>query len=192
MSKEVLLLSNESEIFIIDGLEGGRRWSDIPSKFRSMNDVAERIFGGRFTEIGRFRERLSLSFDAHLAIVTFGYGLVNGKDIISPYEGYCEGEHIPDVEERNGLTDAVRSLTKTPNRIIVCLPNDLLAYLLDAEALPLQKCVFVASPSMHSRLSDGSLVLTRRGSRLGHANAEQIMDYLKKETMEKSGADAGI
>ena len=189
--RRTLLLSNESEIFLIHG-SNGFRWDALSAVHRSSKFRAEELFGGRFTEIKRFKDRLSESLDTHLAIISFAHGLVDGDYPISPYEGYCEGERINSVEKAHGLSDAVHFITEAPEMIIVCLPNDILSHLLDAGALPVHKCIFVASVSMHHRLHDSPLVLIRRGARLGRDNAEKIMRFLSEEPMKKSGADAGI
>ena len=139
---------------------------------------AGEIFGGRYSELRHFLRRLSSCREARAAIVTHAYGLVDGEEMISPYQGYCEGGEIAAVESRHGIAAAVRSRCDEAEGVLVCLPRDLLEFLLDREVLPLEKCMVVAAPSLHPRLEGCSLLMERSGARLGKKNASKVLRAL--------------
>lgn len=175
----ILLLANESELFRIGGPPSARRLSDLSEKERKETHPAGEIFGGRYSELRSFLQRLSKCRDARAAIVTHAHGLVDGEEMISPYRGYCEGSEIAAVESRHGIAAAVKARCDEAEGVLVCLPRDLLEFLLDREALPLEKCMVVAAPSLHPRLEGRSMLMERSGARLGKKNASKVLRALE-------------
>jgi len=175
----VLLISNESELFRFGESGRGVRYRELSEAQKRRKYRAEDLLGGRLREVVRLKEHLSSSADTHLVIVTYAYGVIDGDRSIEPYEGYCTDANVAELEDRHAMTDGLRRRCQEADLTVVCLPNDLLEFFLARGAFPsVQRCVFVASASMHPYLQGCRCSLTRRGARVGRENVSKILDLV--------------
>jgi len=166
---KILLVTNDSRVFKING-----KGDPVP---------ARDIYGGRFTEVRRFGERLGDKFETTLMIISGKYGLIDGSRSIFPYENTIEtrGE-IVDLEEGTEFLAGSREAMEGHDCTILLLPKEFIRFLLENGIFEIENTIIaVTSKDFEFFLESRSncLFLERRGARLGRMNATTIIDFLE-------------
>lgn len=180
---KVLIITNESEIFLVQDDNGrhSRRYAQLSEEESSGMVPAKELFGGRFTEVRSFRDRISRKVYAEMAIITKGNGLIEGRTLIKPYLGYVSTyQDICDTEEKYALCENLRKMMDGYHITIFCIPKNILSFFIDRDVFSIKsKIIFITSRDLDIRLhNDSYILLPRRGARVGRDNAQKIEQIL--------------
>ena len=168
LRQRVLVVTNDSTVFLV----------------RNRIDTAYNMFGGRVTEVKNLVRRLdeavrddgSKLCDVSFGVITTRYGFVPGNyqimeypDVMSTREEYEAADAARDFVAQTSF------LTKPFDKVVMCVPKDMFAMFLEADAIDDGKLIAVTSPDFREECERrGWTWLERRGARVGDANADEI------------------
>lgn len=184
-NSEILIISNESEIFIIQSDEERRslRYTQLSEGESHRMVPAEDLFGGRFTEVRNLRNQLACKVKVKLAIVTRKYGLIEGEERITPYLGYVSNtQGICEIEENFALCETIRKMIDACDMAIICLPKNILSFFIRNQVFSKKsKIVFITTEDLAINLKgDYFITMPRRGARVGKDNAQRLLQICDK------------
>jgi hypothetical protein len=172
--RSVLVVTNDSTIFLKKGLA-----------------TAFEMFGGRTEEIKRFVARLDTAqkdgrklCDVSYGIISSRFGFVPGNYVITNYDGVMAGKKDYErVQEEKDYLGQLNQIAMYFDRIVVCVPNDMFAMMLNDETFLQGKVIAVTSKAFEEECTRRNWVfLERKGARLGKENAEKIFKLIEKES----------
>lgn len=164
----VLIITNDSTVFLV----------------RNRIDSAFNMFGGRVTEVKNLVKRLDTAVkedgsklcDVSFGIITTRYGFVPANYQIEDYPRVMSNkEEYEAVDAVNHFVEKTSFLTRPFDKVVICVPKDMFAMFLRADAIEHGKVIAVTSPDFKEECeSRGWTWLERKGARVGDANADEI------------------
>ncbi|MDR3075163.1 MAG: hypothetical protein LBU30_03885 [Candidatus Methanoplasma sp.] len=172
--KSVLVITNDSSVFLKKGLA-----------------TAFEMFGGRIEEIKKLVARLDVAekdgrkmFDVSYGVISTRFGFVPGNYVITNYENVMsKKEDYEAVQKEKDYLGQLNTLSVFFDRIVICVPKDMFAMMLENETFQQGKVIAVTNPVFEEEcLKRNWIYLERKGARLGKENAEKIFSILEKES----------
>jgi hypothetical protein len=167
MSVRILVVTNDSTVFRSKGI-----------------DSAFNMFGGRATEVKSLVARLDQAVDGEgkklcdvsYGVITTRYGFVPGNYVIDSYPRVMANRREYEfVDAAKHFVDQVSYLCRPFDKVIFCIPKDMFAMFLEADAIEDGKLIAVTSPDFREECEKrGWTFLERRGARVGSENADEI------------------
>lgn len=164
--KLILVITNESSVFLKTGANS-----------------AYDIFGGRATEVKNLFDRIrdeevdgKPMCSISMGFITGQFGFVPSNYVIMPYKNVMESrkdyEHYQDEKDYLSQLAYVAPMF---DRIIICVPKDMLSLIMEYDVLPKDKVIAVTSLENREKCTErGWLFLERKGARVGNDNADRI------------------
>jgi hypothetical protein len=172
--KSVLVVTNDSTVFLKKGLA-----------------TAFEMFGGRTEEIKKFVARLDTAqkdgrkiCDVSYGVISSRFGFVPGNFVITNYDEVmaCK-EDYERVQEEKDYLGQLNQIAMYFDRIVLCVPNDMFAMMLQDETFLNGKVIAVTSPAFEvDCIRRDWVFMERKGARLGKENAERIFKLIEKES----------
>ncbi len=169
---QVLVVTNDSTVFLKPGLAS-----------------AFEMFGGRVTEVKELVARLDTASkgDRKMCEVAFGlisahFGFVPGNYTIAPYDRTmsCRADY-EEVQERKDYLSTLGYVASPFDRVVVCVPKDMFAMMLEQDTLPEGKVIAVTSRDFKDECEQrGWTFLERRGARIGRKNSDRIFSMIEE------------
>ena len=172
--RSVLIITNDSTVFLKKGLA-----------------TAFEMFGGRTTEIKRLVARLDTAekngrkmCDVSYGVISTRFGFVPGNYIITNYETVMskKADYI-NVQKEKDYLGQLKRISMYFDRIIVCVPNEMFAMMLEDGTFQHGKVIAVTCPTFAEECAKrGWVHFERRGARLGSENADKIFKIIEEES----------
>jgi hypothetical protein len=169
--KLILVITNDSTVFLKDGLAN-----------------AFEMFGGRVTEVKELVARLDTASknDKKMCEVSYGlisshFGFVPGNYTIAPYENTmsCK-EDYERVQASKDYLGKLEYVAKPFDKIVVCVPKDMFAMMLEYNTFEKEKVIAVTSLDFRNDCEErGWAFLERKGARIGKENSEKIFRMIE-------------
>jgi len=172
--RSVLVVTNDSTVFLKKGLA-----------------PAFEMFGGRTEEIKRLVARLDTAekdgrkmCDVSYGIISTRFGFVPGNFVITNYDGVMANKKDYErVQKEKDYLGHLNQVAMYFDRIVVCVPNDMFAMMLENRTFLQGKVIAVTSLAFETEcMSRNWVFLERKGSRLGNENADKIFRLIEKES----------
>ena len=172
--RSVLVVTNDSTVFLKKGLA-----------------TAYEMFGGRTAEIKKFVERLDTAekngrkmCDVSYGVISARFGFVPGNFVISRYEEtMSKKEDYERVQKDKDYLGQLNQISRYYDRIVVCVPNDMFAMMLEDNTFQTGKVIAVTCPAFAEECGNrGWVFMERKGTRLGKGNAELIFRLIESES----------
>ncbi|MFA6804752.1 MAG: hypothetical protein WCQ23_03815 [Candidatus Methanomethylophilaceae archaeon] len=170
--KLIFVVTNDSTVFLKDG---------IASAFE--------MFGGRMTEVKELVARLDTASknDKKMCDVSFGvisshFGFVPGNYTVAPYDHVmsCKADYEA-VQAKKDYLGKLEYVAKPFDKVVVCVPKDMFAMMLENDTFQDGKVIAVTSPDFKKDCEDrGWTFLERKGARVGKENAEEIFKMIEE------------
>lgn len=164
----ILVVTNDSTVFL------------VKNRISTVFDM----FGGRVTEVKNLVRRLDEAkkddgtklCDVSFGVITTRYGFVPGNYQIMEYpEVMSSREEYEAVDEAKNFVAQTSFITKPFDKVVMCVPKDMFAMFLEADAIDDGKLIAVTSPDFRGECERrGWTWLERKGARVGDANADEI------------------
>ena len=171
--RSVLVVTNDSTVFLKKGLA-----------------TAYEMYGGRAIEVKKFVERLDTAkkdgrkmCDVSFGVISARFGFVPGNFIISRYdEVMSKKEDYERVQQEKDYLGQLNQISRYFDRVIVCVPNDMFAMMLNDNTFQNGKVIAVTCPAFAEECGNrGWVFMERKGARLGSGNAEFIFRIIESE-----------
>jgi hypothetical protein len=168
----VLVITNDSTVFLKKGLTS-----------------AFEMFGGRVEEVKRLVAKLDLAekdgkkiCDVSYGVISSRFGFVPGNYVITNYENVMSTkEDYLRVQNEKDYLGHLNQISKYFDKIIICVPKDMFAMMLEDDTFQDGKVIAVTSPSFEEEcLKRSWTYLERKDARVGIANAEKIYHMIQK------------
>jgi len=168
----ILVITNDSTVFLKKGLTS-----------------AFEMFGGRAEEVKRLVAKLDLAekdgkkmCDVSFGVISSRFGFVPGNYVITNYEGVMSSkEDYLRVQNEKDYLGQLNQISKYFDKIIICVPKDMFAMMLEDNTFQSGKVIAVTNPSFEEEcLKRGWMYLERKGARVGNENAEKIFRTIYK------------
>ncbi|MDR3283095.1 MAG: hypothetical protein LBS92_05770 [Candidatus Methanoplasma sp.] len=169
--KRILVVTNDSAVFLVDR---------IGSAFE--------MFGGRMTEVKRLVARLAAAeddgrkaCDVSFGVISSRFGFVPGNYVLMRYDGVmsCK-EDYERVQAEKDYLGQLNAVSVLFDLIVVCVPKDMFAMVIDGDVLPQGKVVAITAPELESKCKErGWTFLERRGARVGNENADKVFEIIR-------------
>lgn len=169
--KLVLVVTNDSTVFL---------GKNIASAFD--------MFGGRATEVKNLVARLDTAekggkkmCDVSYGVISSHFGFVPGNYVIAPYNKVmsCKKDYEA-VQEKKDYLGKLEYVAPPFDKIIVCVPQDMFAMMLEHNTFPTEKVIAVTSPMFKEECEKrGWTYLERKGVRVGKENADKIFKMIE-------------
>ncbi|MDY0294027.1 MAG: hypothetical protein RBQ77_05640 [Candidatus Methanomethylophilaceae archaeon] len=158
--RKVLVVTNDSSVFLKNGAAS-----------------AFEMFGGRLTEVKNLVARLDDVCDVSFGIITGRFGFVPANYVILPYKDVPDSrDDYRRVQDQKDYAGRIEYVSRGFDRIVVCVPKDMLDVLIEECALPMYRVIAVAAPEHERTCRDmGWEYLPRVGARVGRENADAII-----------------
>jgi hypothetical protein len=172
--RSVLVVTNDSTIFLKRGLA-----------------TAFEMFGGRTEEIKKLVAKLDTAkkngrkmCDVSYGVISARFGFVPGNYVITNYdEVMANKKDYERVQKEKDYLGQLNQVAMYFDRIVVCVPNDMFAMMLEDETFLQGKVIAVTSPAFETYcMSRNWVFMERKGARLGKENAERIFRLIEKES----------
>ncbi|MDR0309518.1 MAG: hypothetical protein LBH88_02005 [Candidatus Methanoplasma sp.] len=172
--KSILVLTNDSTVFLKKGLA-----------------TAFEMFGGRAEEVKKLVARLDTAkkdgrkmCDAYYGVISTRFGYVHGDHVITSYSGVMSSrEDYERVQKEKDYIGQVKQASIYFDMVIVCVPRDMFAMMLEGDTFLRGKVIAVTCPDFEEECKKRNWIyLERRGARLGKENAEKIFELIKGES----------
>jgi nitrite reductase/ring-hydroxylating ferredoxin subunit len=160
-SKRVLVVSNDSEVFLTDG---------VSSAFD--------IFGGRLTEVKNLVARLDPVCDVSLGIISGRFGFVPANYVIMPYGDVpkCKADYQR-LQDEKDYCGQLQYISRAFKKIVVCVPKDMFQIMIDNDTFRDGAVIAVACREHEAVCKEkGWTYLPRSGARVGNDNADRILE----------------
>jgi hypothetical protein len=153
--------------------------------------TAFEMFGGRIEEIKKLVARLDTAekdgrklCDVSYGVISARFGFVPGNYVITNYDDVMSGkEDYEEVQKEKDFLGQLSNVSVFFDRIIVCVPKDMFAMMLEDETFQQGKVIAVTNPAFEEEcLKRNWMFLERKGTRLGNDNAEKIFSIIEKES----------
>jgi hypothetical protein len=186
-----LIITNDSQMFLPGWMGNPKRgvgYEEYKNSLSFGTDQVEvylpawEMFGGRFTEIRRLRERLSEMVPTDLDIISGEYGLISSEMTICPYDRPMDSPtEVLGLESRTRFSSDVVRRIGEHGLTVVLLPKAFVSFLLDKGSFEcMEHGIVITSPSLFDRFEgDGILLLERMGARVGSKNAERVIGHVR-------------
>lgn len=168
----VMVITNDSTVFEKKGLAS-----------------AFEMFGGRVTEVKKLVARLDTASknDKKMCEVCYGvisshFGFVPGDYSIAPYDKImsCKEDYIA-VQEKKDYLGKLEFVSKPFDKVIVCVPKDMFAMMLENNTFQDGKVIAVTSPDFKEECEKRNWTFfERKGARIGNENAEKIFAIIEE------------
>jgi hypothetical protein len=171
MMKSVLVITNDSTVFLKKGLAS-----------------AFEMFGGRMTEVKHLVARLDTAenngtkmCDVSFGVISSRFGFVPGNYVITNYDNIMSTrEDYERVQEEKDYLGQLELITEYFDLVIVCVPKDMFALMLEHGTLPREKVIAVTNPVFEKECAKrGWTYLERKGARVGNENADRIFNIIE-------------
>jgi hypothetical protein len=172
--RSVLIVTNDSTVFLKKGLA-----------------TAFEMFGGHAEEIKKLYNRLDAAqkkgrkmCDVSFGVITTRYGFVPGSYVIASYDDVMSSkkEYERVQQEKNFLAE-LNKAAAYHDRVILCVPKDMFAMILDDCTFRKGKVIAVTNPIFEEECALRNWeYFERKGTRLGLENAEKIFKIIEKES----------
>ncbi|MCL2296444.1 MAG: hypothetical protein FWC29_05145 [Methanomassiliicoccaceae archaeon] len=172
--RSILIITNDSTVFLKKGLA-----------------TAFEMFGGRTEEIKKLVARLDTArkdgrkmCDVSYGIISTRFGFVPGNYVITNYDNVMsKKEDYERVQKEKDYLGQLHQISIYFDRIIICVPNDMFAMMLEGETFQQGKIIAVTGKMFEEECSKRNWVfLERKGARLGKDNAEKILKLIESES----------
>ena len=171
--KMVLVITNDSTVFL--------KKNGISSAFE--------MFGGRMQEVKNLVARLDLAqknghkmCEVSFGIVTSHFGYIPANYTVAdcnPSEIMSCKEDYEKVQKEKDYLNMIRSTSRAFDRIIVCVPKDMLSMMIKDGTLPVGKVIAVTSKDLQNECEKRDWTfLERKGARVGTNNADRIFELI--------------
>jgi len=171
--RSVLVVTNDSTVFLKKGLAS-----------------AFEMFGGHAEEIKKLYTRLDTAqkggrkmCDVSYGIITTRFGYVPGNYVITSYDNVMSSKKDYErVQEEKNFLAELNKASAYHDRVILCVPKDMFAMILDDCTIRKGKVIAVTSPQFEEEcILRNWVYLERKGTRLGNINADKIFKIIEKE-----------
>ena len=168
----VLVITNDSTVFLKKGLTS-----------------AFEMFGGRAEEVKKLVAKLDLAekdgkkmCDVSFGVISSRFGFVPGNYVITNYEDVMSSkEDYLRVQKEKDYLGQLSQISKYFDKIIVCVPKDMFAMMLEDNTFQEGKVIAVTNPSFEEECERrGWIYFERKGARIGNENAEKIYRMIHK------------
>jgi len=172
--RSILIITNDSTVFLKRGLAS-----------------AFEMFGGRTEEIKKLVATLDTAekngrkmCDVSYGVISTRFGFIPGNYVITNYDNVMsKKEDYIRVQNEKDYLGQLNHVSIYFDRIIVCVPNDMFAMMLENETFQNGKVIAVTGKAFEGECSKrGWVYLERRGSRLGKENADKIFRLIESES----------
>ncbi|MDR0887634.1 MAG: hypothetical protein LBM39_00405 [Candidatus Methanoplasma sp.] len=170
--KRVFVITNDSTVFLKKGLAS-----------------AFEMFGGRVTEVKHLVARLDTAekdgrkmCDVSFGIISTKFGFVPGNYVVMEYDDVMSSrEDYERVQEEKDYLGQLEMITDYFDAVIVCVPKDMFALMLEHGTLPREKVIAVTNPVFEKECAKrGWTYLERKGARVGNENADRIFGIIEE------------
>jgi len=169
------VVTNDSTVFLKKGLA-----------------TAFEMFGGRAEEVKRLVARLDTAkkdgrkmCDVSFGLISTRFGFVPGNYVIASYDGVMSNKKDYErVQREKDYLGQVGQASVYFDRVVVCVPKDMFAMMLEDDTFMHGKVIAVTSPVFEEECAKrGWTHLERkRGPRLGKENAERVFRLIEEES----------
>ena len=172
--RSILIITNDSAVFLKKGLAS-----------------AFEMFGGRTEEIKKLVAKLDTAekddrkmCDVSYGVISTRFGFIPGNYVITSYgDVMSKKEDYIRVQNEKDYLGQLNHVSMYFDRIIICVPNDMFAMMLENETFQHGKVIAVTGKAFEEECSKrGWVYLERRGSRLGRENADKIFRLIESES----------
>lgn len=172
--RSVLVITNDSTVFLKKGLA-----------------TAYEMFGGRVEEVKKLVARLDTAekngrkmCDVSYGVISSRFGFVPGNYVITNYEGaMATKDDYERVQKEKDFLGHLNQISIYFDRVIVCVPKDMFAMMLEDETFLHGKVIAVTNPAFKEECEKrGWTYLERKGARIGNENADTIFKMIEDES----------
>ncbi|MCL2032820.1 MAG: hypothetical protein FWG96_06090 [Methanomassiliicoccaceae archaeon] len=172
--RSVLVITNDSTVFLKKGLA-----------------TAFEMFGGHVEEIKKLVARLDTAkkdgrkmCDVSFGLISTRFGFVPGNYVITNYDDVMSNKKDYErVQKEKNYLEQLNQVSIYFDRIVLCVPKDMFAMMLEDETFMHGKVIAVTSPIFEEECTKrGWVYLKRPGPRLGAENAEKVFKIIEKES----------
>ncbi|MDR0508647.1 MAG: hypothetical protein LBG63_02310 [Candidatus Methanoplasma sp.] len=172
--RSVLIITNDSTVFLKKGLA-----------------TAFEMFGGRTEEIKNFVAKLDTAqkngrkmCDVSYGVISTRFGFVPGNYVITNYDNVMsKKEDYERVQREKDYLGQLKQIAIYFDRIIICVPNDMFAMMLENETFQKGKVIAITGKAFKEDCTKRNWAFfERKGARLGNENAEKIFKLIERES----------